>query len=145
MLSKPCLIAVPVRLTAGATGPALRVTASRAASSLGARAPHQHTDHCGCHAAAVPGGAAVSAVAGATVFSRGAKTSAGSLGAPSNRGVVYNGPGLVAVEPIAFPQFYQAEQKRDIHHGVILKVIVTNICGSDQHMVRSSGVVAAVV
>jgi glutathione-independent formaldehyde dehydrogenase len=27
-------------------------------------------------------------------------------------------------------------QKRDCQHGVILKVVTTNICGSDQHMVR---------
>jgi glutathione-independent formaldehyde dehydrogenase len=27
-------------------------------------------------------------------------------------------------------------QKRKCDHGVILKVVTTNICGSDQHMVR---------
>ena len=27
-------------------------------------------------------------------------------------------------------------QKRKCDHGVIMKVVTTNICGSDQHMVR---------
>eukprot|EP00455_Lapot_gusevi_P012770 TRINITY_DN16122_c0_g1_i2.p1 TRINITY_DN16122_c0_g1~~TRINITY_DN16122_c0_g1_i2.p1 ORF type:complete len:420 (-),score=138.55 TRINITY_DN16122_c0_g1_i2:183-1442(-) len=56
----------------------------------------------------------------------------------SNRGVVYRGPGKVSVEPIPFPklELNSPEQKRKCDHGVILKVIATNICGSDQHMVR---------
>ncbi|MBB3061992.1 formaldehyde dehydrogenase, glutathione-independent [Microbulbifer rhizosphaerae] len=52
----------------------------------------------------------------------------------SNRGVVYQGPGEVSVESIAFPEL--ALGKRRCDHGVILKVLTTNICGSDQHMVR---------
>ncbi|MFG1495036.1 formaldehyde dehydrogenase, glutathione-independent [Saccharospirillum sp. HFRX-1] len=52
----------------------------------------------------------------------------------SNRGVVYQGPGKVSVESIAFPEL--AIGKRRCDHGVILKVLTTNICGSDQHMVR---------
>ncbi|SJN52951.1 Glutathione-independent formaldehyde dehydrogenase [Vibrio ruber DSM 16370] len=52
----------------------------------------------------------------------------------SNHGVVYKGPGQVAVESIAFPEL--ALGKRKCNHGVILKVLTTNICGSDQHMVR---------
>ncbi|MEJ2065647.1 MAG: formaldehyde dehydrogenase, glutathione-independent [Reinekea sp.] len=52
----------------------------------------------------------------------------------TNRGVVYKGPGKVAVESIAFPEL--ALGKRKCEHGVILKVLTTNICGSDQHMVR---------
>ncbi|PTY38200.1 formaldehyde dehydrogenase, glutathione-independent [Saccharospirillum sp. MSK14-1] len=52
----------------------------------------------------------------------------------SNRGVVYQGPGQVSVESIAFPEL--AIGKRRCDHGVILKVLTTNICGSDQHMVR---------
>ncbi|WP_308368470.1 MULTISPECIES: formaldehyde dehydrogenase, glutathione-independent [unclassified Microbulbifer] len=52
----------------------------------------------------------------------------------SNRGVVYQGPGKVSVESIAFPEL--ALGKRRCDHGVILKVLTTNICGSDQHMVR---------
>lgn len=31
-------------------------------------------------------------------------------------------------------------QKRKCDHGVILKVVTTNICGSDQHMVRGYGI-----
>ncbi len=52
-----------------------------------------------------------------------------------NRGVVYKGPGKVAVETIPDPKF-ETPAGRRITHGVILKVFSTNICGSDQHMVR---------
>lgn len=52
----------------------------------------------------------------------------------ANRGVVYKGPGEVAVESIAYPEL--ALGSRKCNHGVILKVLTTNICGSDQHMVR---------
>ncbi|MFC3025452.1 formaldehyde dehydrogenase, glutathione-independent [Vibrio zhugei] len=52
----------------------------------------------------------------------------------SNRGVVYKGAGKVAVESIAYPEL--ALGNRKCEHGVILKVLTTNICGSDQHMVR---------
>ncbi|KGJ08027.1 formaldehyde dehydrogenase, glutathione-independent (plasmid) [Paracoccus versutus] len=53
----------------------------------------------------------------------------------SNRGVVYIGPGKVEVQNIADPKL-QSPDGRKIEHGVILKVVSTNICGSDQHMVR---------
>ena len=53
---------------------------------------------------------------------------------PSNRGVVYQKPGVVTVESIDFPKL--ALGRRKCHHGVILKIVSTNICGSDQHMVR---------
>ncbi|MCV2446500.1 formaldehyde dehydrogenase, glutathione-independent [Paracoccus sp. DMF] len=53
----------------------------------------------------------------------------------SNRGVVYIGPGKVEVQDIADPKL-QSPDGRKIEHGVILKVVSTNICGSDQHMVR---------
>lgn len=53
----------------------------------------------------------------------------------SNRGVVYIGPGKVEVQDIEDAKL-QAPDGRKIGHGVILKVISTNICGSDQHMVR---------
>ena len=53
----------------------------------------------------------------------------------SNRGVVYLGPGRVEVQSIDFPKM-QAPNRKDIHHGVILRIVATNICGSDQHMVR---------
>ena len=52
----------------------------------------------------------------------------------SNRGVAYMGPGKVEVQSIDFPKL--ALGGRQCHHGVILKVLSTNICGSDQHMVR---------
>jgi glutathione-independent formaldehyde dehydrogenase len=53
---------------------------------------------------------------------------------PTNRGVVYQKPGVVTIESIDFPKL--AIGKRKCHHGVILKIVSTNICGSDQHMVR---------
>jgi glutathione-independent formaldehyde dehydrogenase len=52
----------------------------------------------------------------------------------SNHGVVYMGPGKVEVQSIDFPKL--ALGSRKCEHGVILKVVSTNICGSDQHMVR---------
>jgi glutathione-independent formaldehyde dehydrogenase len=52
-----------------------------------------------------------------------------------NRGVVYVGPGRVEVRDIESPKLHDP-RGRKIGHGVILKVITTNICGSDQHMVR---------
>jgi glutathione-independent formaldehyde dehydrogenase len=52
----------------------------------------------------------------------------------SNRGVVYMGPGKVEVQAIDYPKLALGDRKCD--HGVILKVVSTNICGSDQHMVR---------
>src|ERR1700758_2240360 len=52
-----------------------------------------------------------------------------------NRGVVYTKPGEVQVQDIADPRF-EDPRGRKIEHGVILKVVSTNICGSDQHMVR---------
>ena len=52
----------------------------------------------------------------------------------NNRGVVYIGPGKVEVQSIDFPKL--ALGSRKCEHGVILKLISTNICGSDQHMVR---------
>ncbi|HEY9465413.1 MAG TPA: formaldehyde dehydrogenase, glutathione-independent [Vicinamibacterales bacterium] len=54
---------------------------------------------------------------------------------PSNRGVVYTGPGKVEVRSIDFPKLVDPRGKK-VEHGVILKVVATNICGSDQHMVR---------
>ena len=53
----------------------------------------------------------------------------------ANRGVVYTGPGKVEVQSIAYPEL-KTPQGRKIEHGVILKPVTTNICGSDQHMVR---------
>jgi glutathione-independent formaldehyde dehydrogenase len=53
----------------------------------------------------------------------------------SNRGVVYLGPKQVEVQSIDDPKFENPAGKK-IEHAVILKVVATNICGSDQHMVR---------
>jgi glutathione-independent formaldehyde dehydrogenase len=52
----------------------------------------------------------------------------------SNRGVMYMGPGVVEVHPIDFPKLELGSRKCE--HGAILKIVTTNICGSDQHMVR---------
>src|ERR1700729_1682770 len=52
----------------------------------------------------------------------------------SNRGVAYMGTGKVEVQSIDFPKL--ALGARKCNHGVILKIVCTNICGSDQHMVR---------
>src|SRR6187397_1366591 len=61
-----------------------------------------------------------------------------------NRGVAYMGAGEVEVQSIDFPKLelqdgpgvHPDNVGRKIEHGVILKVVSTNICGSDQHMVR---------
>jgi len=61
-----------------------------------------------------------------------------------NRAVIYQGPGKVSVEAIDYPKLElqdgpgvnPANVGRKCSHGVILKVVSTNICGSDQHMVR---------
>ncbi len=53
----------------------------------------------------------------------------------SNRGVAYVRQGVVEVQTIPFPELVDPRGRR-IDHGVILKVVSTNICGSDQHMVR---------
>ncbi len=63
---------------------------------------------------------------------------------PGNKAVIYKGPGNVAVETVDYPTFElkdgpgvnPANVGRKLPHAVILKVAATNICGSDQHMVR---------
>src|ERR1700749_3336786 len=52
-----------------------------------------------------------------------------------NSGVVFLGQNKVEVQSIDFPKMQNPDGKK-INHAVILKVISTNICGSDQHMVR---------
>ena len=52
-----------------------------------------------------------------------------------NRGVAYISQGKVEVQTIPFPKLEDPRGRR-AEHGVILKVVSTNICGSDQHMVR---------
>jgi glutathione-independent formaldehyde dehydrogenase len=51
-----------------------------------------------------------------------------------NHGVAYVEPGVVEVQEIDYPKLALNGRKCD--HGVILKIVSTNICGSDQHMVR---------
>ncbi|MER6175974.1 formaldehyde dehydrogenase, glutathione-independent [Streptosporangium sp. NPDC001681] len=63
---------------------------------------------------------------------------------PSNRAVSYQGPGKVEVQNIGYPEFElkdgpgvnPANVGRKVPHGAIVKTVATNICGSDQHMVR---------
>jgi glutathione-independent formaldehyde dehydrogenase len=60
----------------------------------------------------------------------------------SNRGVAYIEPGKVEVQSIPYPKLRMPKSEtdpfggKDAPHGVILKIVSTNICGSDQHMVR---------
>jgi glutathione-independent formaldehyde dehydrogenase len=61
-----------------------------------------------------------------------------------NRGVAYIEPGKVEVHDIDFPTFelkdgpgvHPDNVGRKTPHGAILRIVSTNICGSDQHMVR---------
>lgn len=60
-----------------------------------------------------------------------------------NRVVVYQGPGQVSVESIDYPKLELPEDvvtglgvQKKAPHAAILKIVSTNICGSDQHMVR---------
>jgi glutathione-independent formaldehyde dehydrogenase len=61
-----------------------------------------------------------------------------------NKAVAYKEPGKVEVIDIDYPSFElkdgpgvnPANVGRAVNHGVILKTVATNICGSDQHMVR---------
>jgi glutathione-independent formaldehyde dehydrogenase len=45
-------------------------------------------------------------------------------------------PGKVAVQDIGSPELVLPEKDRTGEHSMILKIVSTNICGSDQHMVR---------
>ena len=61
-----------------------------------------------------------------------------------NKAVAYIEPGKVEVQSIDYPKLElhdgpgvnPANVGRKCEHGVILKIVSTNICGSDQHMVR---------
>jgi glutathione-independent formaldehyde dehydrogenase len=61
-----------------------------------------------------------------------------------NRGVAYMGPRTVEVQDIDFPTLEVKDGPgvnpknvgRKLPHGAILRIVSTNICGSDQHMVR---------
>ena len=56
--------------------------------------------------------------------------------AADNRGVAYIKPGQVEIQDIPFPKLVDPTNKKKAEHGVLLKIVSTNICGSDQHMVR---------
>lgn len=51
-----------------------------------------------------------------------------------NKCVIYRGTRDLRVERIAYPKL--EHQGRKLPHAVILKVVSTNICGSDQHIYR---------
>ncbi|MGP9032974.1 formaldehyde dehydrogenase, glutathione-independent [Glutamicibacter mysorens] len=61
-----------------------------------------------------------------------------------NLAVSYAGAGKVELIDTPYPEFelkdgpgvHPANVGRQVHHGVILRTIATNICGSEQHMVR---------
>ncbi|MFC7275006.1 formaldehyde dehydrogenase, glutathione-independent [Paractinoplanes rhizophilus] len=63
---------------------------------------------------------------------------------PANRAVIYQGPGRVAIQEIPYPTYEmkdgpgvnKANIGRRTPHGAILRTVASNICGSDQHMVR---------
>src|ERR671919_397426 len=63
---------------------------------------------------------------------------------PGNKALAYLEPGKVEVQTIDYPELVlkdgpgvnPANVGRKCEHGVILKIVSTNICGSDQHMVR---------
>ncbi|WP_067694701.1 formaldehyde dehydrogenase, glutathione-independent [Nocardia jejuensis] len=63
---------------------------------------------------------------------------------PGNHAVAYKGPGTVEIVQIDYPSFElrdgpgvnPANVGRKLPHGAIVKTLATNICGSDQHMVR---------
>jgi glutathione-independent formaldehyde dehydrogenase len=62
----------------------------------------------------------------------------------TNHAVAYKGPGVVEVIDVDYPTFElkdgpgvnPANIGRKVNHGAILRTVATNICGSDQHMVR---------
>src|SRR6195952_2301631 len=61
-----------------------------------------------------------------------------------NRAVAYKEPGVVEIIDTEYPTFElkdgpgvnPANVGRKVPHGAILRTVTTNICGSDQHMVR---------
>lgn len=53
----------------------------------------------------------------------------------TNRGVAYMEPRKLEIQNLDFPELVDPRGKA-CHHGVILKIVTTNICGSDQHIYR---------
>ncbi|MCH8569758.1 formaldehyde dehydrogenase, glutathione-independent [Nesterenkonia sp. AY15] len=62
----------------------------------------------------------------------------------ANSAIAYKSPGVVEVVDTPYPEFElkdgpgvnPANVGRKVPHGAILRTVATNICGSDQHMVR---------
>ena len=62
----------------------------------------------------------------------------------ANKAVAYKAPGIVEIIDTPYPTFElkagpgvnPVNVGRKVPHGVILRTVSTNICGSDQHMVR---------
>ncbi|MFI5972460.1 alcohol dehydrogenase catalytic domain-containing protein [Streptomyces sp. NPDC051452] len=57
--------------------------------------------------------------------------------ASSNRAVVFQNPKDMRVESLDFPKLQMPNGKK-APHGVILRIVATNICGSDLHIYRGS-------
>jgi glutathione-independent formaldehyde dehydrogenase len=57
--------------------------------------------------------------------------------ASSNRAVVFQNPKEMRVESLDFPKLQMPNGKK-APHGVILRLVATNICGSDLHIYRGS-------
>lgn len=54
----------------------------------------------------------------------------------ANRCVCYESPGVVSLRDIGYPTLQHPFENRILHGGVVIETVGTNICGSDQHMVR---------
>src|ERR1700730_18092487 len=54
-----------------------------------------------------------------------------------NRAVSYMGPKKLEIQNLDYPKLVDPRGKK-CEHGVILKLLVTNMCGSDQHIYRAT-------
>lgn len=52
------------------------------------------------------------------------------------KAIRYEGPYKVALREVPFPKLIRPEDGKPINHAVILKVVLSCICGSDLHMTR---------
>lgn len=57
--------------------------------------------------------------------------------ANGNRAVVFHGTGNMQVDTVEYPKLVMPNGKK-APHGVILRIVATNICGSDLHIYRGS-------
>lgn len=57
--------------------------------------------------------------------------------AEGNRAVVFHNPGDMRVDSLEYPKLVMPNGKK-APHGAILKMVATNICGSDLHIFRGS-------